>query len=66
MILIYLIESDMKVLCYMFLIYLIVGTLAIIGVSIYTILTYKRDKSKKSNYGYPYLGFNNPLMDGFE
>jgi len=56
----------MKILCVIFLIYLIVGTLAFIGGSIYAILTYKRDKSKKSNYGYPYLGFNNPLMDGFE
>lgn len=56
----------MKILCDIFLIYLILGTLMIIGGAIYSILTYKKDKSKKSNYGYPYLGFNNPLMDGFE
>ena len=36
----------MKILCDIFLIFLIVGTLTVIGGFIYTMLTYKRDKSK--------------------
>lgn len=59
----------MKALCIVFILYLILGFIMIVVGGIVVLVQslngkYKSDKS--NNYNYPYLGFNNPLMDGFE
>ena len=58
----------MKIIGLLFLGYLILGTVGIIIRVIIGLLRgeFKSHKSIKENYGYPYYGFNNPFMDGFE
>jgi hypothetical protein len=59
----------MKILCYVFVAYLVLGLVMVVAGSIYAFFARpSKDKSRgsKNNYGYPYLDFNNPFMDGFE
>lgn len=55
----------MKIVSLLFLAYLILGTVGII-IRVIIGLLKGEFKSDKSTQDYPYYGFNNPFMDGFE